>query len=409
MTTIGRKSAIRSALTHVPEPVRSKTSTVSAIAARYVPEARRRAWRRKSRRKSGALRRRSRRRIAGRYQPAPSAPAPQSWRLPGGGDEQERRARTEVARRRTRCHACHRHERRRASARAPAEDDRRIEGERASASLSATVTFAATRNGRRPAVRALGNDSRPLRTCATPPSSANTSFSRWREAPGDRGLVLACPRGLGIADGLVDARHRGDERAGAVRELGVGLAGQRQVGLVGVEARAAEVAVVLRRRRALPPGGEVGALEQDRAGLRLVGGRESLLRLGVARRTRVPGRRGRRQRDGEETAAHLTCRPGETGTILKPGASGVVGEVRPQPALGLGHGRCRLRAGVVLDLVAADPADGEVARLRVGEVEAADARRRASSRRSRSARGRPRSALEQVEQRCFSEWSGQAG
>jgi hypothetical protein len=34
---IGRKSAIRRALTHVPEPVRSKTSTVSAIAARNVP------------------------------------------------------------------------------------------------------------------------------------------------------------------------------------------------------------------------------------------------------------------------------------------------------------------------------------------------------------------------------------
>jgi hypothetical protein len=31
---IGRKSAIRSALTHAPEPVRSKMSTVSAIAAR---------------------------------------------------------------------------------------------------------------------------------------------------------------------------------------------------------------------------------------------------------------------------------------------------------------------------------------------------------------------------------------
>ena len=37
ITMIGRKSAIRSALTHVPDPVRSKTSTVSASAARYVP------------------------------------------------------------------------------------------------------------------------------------------------------------------------------------------------------------------------------------------------------------------------------------------------------------------------------------------------------------------------------------
>jgi hypothetical protein len=62
---IGRKSAIRSALTHVPEPVRSKMSTVSAIAARYVPvpepsvaSARRR--------KSGARTKRSRLRMAGR-------------------------------------------------------------------------------------------------------------------------------------------------------------------------------------------------------------------------------------------------------------------------------------------------------------------------------------------------------
>jgi hypothetical protein len=31
------KSAMRRALTHFPEPVRSKTSTVSAIAARNVP------------------------------------------------------------------------------------------------------------------------------------------------------------------------------------------------------------------------------------------------------------------------------------------------------------------------------------------------------------------------------------
>jgi hypothetical protein len=37
MAITGRKSAIRSAPTQVPEPVRSKTSTVSAIAARNVP------------------------------------------------------------------------------------------------------------------------------------------------------------------------------------------------------------------------------------------------------------------------------------------------------------------------------------------------------------------------------------
>ena len=34
ITMTGRKSAIRSALTQAPEPVRSKTSTVSATAAR---------------------------------------------------------------------------------------------------------------------------------------------------------------------------------------------------------------------------------------------------------------------------------------------------------------------------------------------------------------------------------------
>src|SRR5262249_52089184 len=38
MTTIGRKFAIRSAATHSPELVASYTSTVSAMAARYVPK-----------------------------------------------------------------------------------------------------------------------------------------------------------------------------------------------------------------------------------------------------------------------------------------------------------------------------------------------------------------------------------
>src|SRR3970040_333544 len=52
---IGRNSAIRSALTHVFEPVRSKTSTVSATAARYVP-APEPSVARKSRRKSLSLR-----------------------------------------------------------------------------------------------------------------------------------------------------------------------------------------------------------------------------------------------------------------------------------------------------------------------------------------------------------------
>jgi hypothetical protein len=61
---IGRKSAIRSALTHAPEPVRSKTSTVSAIAARYVPIPDP-SVATKSRRKSGAVLRRSSRRMGG--------------------------------------------------------------------------------------------------------------------------------------------------------------------------------------------------------------------------------------------------------------------------------------------------------------------------------------------------------
>jgi hypothetical protein len=61
---IGRKSAIRRALTHAPEPVRSKTSTVRAIAARYVP-APDPSVATKRRPKSGARLRRSRRRMGG--------------------------------------------------------------------------------------------------------------------------------------------------------------------------------------------------------------------------------------------------------------------------------------------------------------------------------------------------------
>src|SRR5204862_7995806 len=49
------------------------------------------------------------------------------------------------------------------------------------------------------------------------------------------------------------------------------------------------------------------------------------------------------------------------------------GEIRPQPALRLGD-RHALPRRVVLDLVASDAADGEVAGLRVAEVEPADAR-----------------------------------
>src|SRR5918993_5369162 len=61
---IGRKSAIRRALTHLPEPVRSNTSTVSATAARYVP-APEPSVARKRRRKSGAVRRTAKLRMRG--------------------------------------------------------------------------------------------------------------------------------------------------------------------------------------------------------------------------------------------------------------------------------------------------------------------------------------------------------
>src|SRR5215472_14508848 len=50
----------------------------------------------------------------------------------------------------------------------------------------------------------------------------------------------------------------------------------------------------------------------------------------------------------------------------------VVGEVRPQPLFGVGDVHAT-PTSVVLDLVAADAADGEVAGLGVREQEAADA------------------------------------
>ena len=57
---------------------------------------------------------------------------------------------------------------------------------------------------------------------------------------------------------------------------------------------------------------------------------------------------------------------------LRSGRSRLVAQVGRQPALDLGDGHA-LAAGVVLDLVAADAAEVEVARLRVGEVDAAHA------------------------------------
>src|SRR5436189_4949656 len=71
-----------------------------------------------------------------------------------------------------------------------------------------------------------------------------------------------------------------------------------------------------------------------------------------------------------------TARPATTRTrrsLLTAGSSyrrglGRVCQVGPHPALGLLE-RDPLAAGVVLELISPDPADREVARLRVGEVQ----------------------------------------
>src|SRR5580765_4709515 len=62
------------------------------------------------------------------------------------------------------------------------------------------------------------------------------------------------------------------------------------------------------------------------------------------------------------------------GCFLCDSMSALVSEVGSEPALGLLQ-RERLAAGVVGGLILADLVDGKIARLRVGEVEAADARR----------------------------------
>src|SRR5580765_3906196 len=63
------------------------------------------------------------------------------------------------------------------------------------------------------------------------------------------------------------------------------------------------------------------------------------------------------------------------GCFLWDSMSALVGEVGSEPALGLLQ-RERLAAGVVGGLVLADLVDREIARFRVREIEAADARRR---------------------------------
>ena len=88
-------------------------------------------------------------------------------------------------------------------------------------------------------------------------------------------------------------RHRRPCRAAGTpprARIRLRLAGQRQVRVVGLKPGHVESESGV-AGNALPAGDEVGALEQDRARLRLVGGREPLLRIRVGRE--------RERRDGE--------------------------------------------------------------------------------------------------------------
>ena len=95
---------------------------------------------------------------------------------------------------------------------------------------------------------------------------------------------------------------------------------------------------------------------------------------------RVLGPRADRRRvAGRRTGAGPDRR--RAGRRGRPGAASVlrvVAEVGREPALGLGQGPA-LALGVVGDLVATEPADDEVLRLRVGEVPARTPRRPATS------------------------------
>ena len=99
---------------------------------------------------------------------------------------------------------------------------------------------------------------------------------------------------------------------------------------------------------------------------------------------------------GGSTDPSLQCRPhknvcgaleGACRARIAESAAGL-SEVRAEPAFGLGN-RDAPAGCVVLDLVAADPPHGEVPRLRVVEVDAADRGGRAASRRSPSTRDPP--------------------
>ena len=163
----------------------------------------------------------------------------------------------------------------------------------------------------------------------------------------------------------------GDERAVRAREVRrVVLADLDQVGLVRVVGRAARVATRWCSASASPssPAAKSESLERRLPRVRLVGLRERVCGSPLA--ASATGTRQARGEQDRRGRPPLTARSSYARTVAR-----LVGEVRAQPALGLVE-RDALPGGVVLDLVAPDPADREVARLRVREVDAADARRR---------------------------------
>ena len=86
--------------------------------------------------------------------------------------------------------------------------------------------------------------------------------------------------------------------------------------------------------------------------------------------------------------------------LLRRGAGGgerVVIEDWGEPALGVGN-RPALAAGIVLDLVALDPADAEIARLRVAEIEPANGGRRPHRKALGEIHANPPPAVEEGEQ-----------
>src|SRR5688572_24044016 len=78
----------------------------------------------------------------------------------------------------------------------------------------------------------------------------------------------------------------------------------------------------------------------------------------------------------------------------------LVGEIRREPFLGLGH-RQRASARVVLDLVAAELADGEVARIGMRKIEARNRRCGQHGERFGELHGGILPGVEQAEERTF--------